>query len=139
MRSNWPKTFHLKEYQWRDALGKLVSAHLVGGSYRIHRKFLRKNCKMQKFAQKLVQKSRLNLHFKILTKHCAQSLNTNLASKTRPNLRIDIFTKLQLSNPYYSYKLSSILSSASTSAILTTSTSFELASSIVKLQLQHCD
>ena len=60
------------------------------------------------------------LLFKLLTKHCAQSLDKNLILS--PNFSFQICTKL-----------SSTLFSASTTATATTSTSFELASSHAKV------
>ena len=61
-------------------------------------------------------KSCLNFNFKILTKPCGQSLNKSLT--LWPNLRFQICNKLLPTR-----------SSSSTSATVTTSTSFELASS----------
>ena len=71
--------------------------------------------------QTSASKSYLKINFKILTKPCAQSLNKNLT--LLPNLTFRICTKL-LPTRF----------SSSTSATLTTSTSFELSSSHARVK-----
>ena len=75
-----------------------------------------KKHQQQNAEQNPASKSCLNLNFKILTNPCAQSLNKSLALE--PNVSSQICNKLL---PTWS--------SASTWATVTTSTSFELASS----------
>ena len=94
----------------------------------LYQKFLTKNCFsiMSQVGQNSATESwqSWNLSFQILNKLLAQNVDQSLAKKSRPNISLKISTKL-----------SSTHSSTSTSATLTTSRSFELASSKARVIL----
>ena len=98
---------------------------------------------MSQVGQNSASESGPNFSFQISTKRLAQNVDQSLATKSRPNFSLKILTKIQLQDfyqtsaskflPKFSFKISTKLLPTRQSATVTTSTSFELASSLTRV------